>query len=76
MIDGSDRGKPWPLQFRFSVDIEGVAANLAFLEVTGLDTEAQIIDYRPGNSQSLPDRQVARHRQVRQRDAEERRVPK
>jgi phage tail-like protein len=54
MTDGSDRGNPWPLQFRFSVDIEGVAANLAFLEVTGLDTEAQIIDYRPGNSKAFP----------------------
>ena len=48
MTDGSDRGKPWPLQFRFSVDIEGFAANLPFLEVTGLDTEAQVIDYRGG----------------------------
>lgn len=40
----------WPLpKFYFSVDI-GDQKNLAFSEVTGLDSEAQIIEYRSGNS--------------------------
>jgi phage tail-like protein len=41
----------WPLpKFRFSVDIEGLGDNFAFQEVSGLDAEAQPIEYRAGNS--------------------------
>lgn len=40
----------WPLpKFHFSVDI-GDQQDLAFQEVSGLDTETQIIEYRAGNS--------------------------
>ena len=44
---------PWPLpKFYFSVDI-GSRTNIAFQEVSGLDTETQPIDYRHGNSQDF-----------------------
>lgn len=40
----------WPLpKFHFSVDI-GDQKNLAFQEVTGLESETQVIEYRSGNS--------------------------
>ncbi len=40
----------WPLPaFYFSVVIEGLG-EIAFREVTGLDVEAQVIEYRHGNS--------------------------
>lgn len=40
----------WPLpKFYFSVDI-GDQQNLAFQEVSGLETETQVIEYRAGNS--------------------------
>ena len=43
----------WPLpKFHFSVDI-GDQKNLAFQEVSGLDTETQIIEYRAGNSKDF-----------------------
>lgn len=39
----------WPLpKFHFSVT--GIPGNPVFQEVTGLDSEAQIIEYRAGNS--------------------------
>ena len=45
--------KVWPLpKFYFSVDI-GDQQNLAFQEVSGLDTETQIIEYRAGNSSTF-----------------------
>jgi phage tail-like protein len=41
----------WPLpKFHFSVDI-GDQKNLAFNEVTGLESETQVIEYRAGNSE-------------------------
>lgn len=49
--DGSVQSQTvWPIsKFYFSVDI-GDQKNLAFQEVSGLDIEAQIIEYRNGNS--------------------------
>ncbi|MEM9433039.1 MAG: phage tail protein [Pseudomonadota bacterium] len=41
----------WPLpKFYFSVDIEDLGTDLPFQEVTGLETETQVIEYRSGNS--------------------------
>lgn len=52
--DGSAQGSTWPLpKFYFSVDIADVGTDLAFQEVTGLDAEAQIIEYRAGNSKAF-----------------------
>ncbi|MGD0720200.1 MAG: phage tail protein [Roseiarcus sp.] len=52
--DGSAQGSTWPLpKFYFSVDIADVGTNLPFQEVTGLDTEAQVIEYRAGNSKAF-----------------------
>ena len=52
--DGSAQGNTWPLpKFYFSVDIDGVGTNLPFQEVSGLDAEAQVIEYRAGNSKSF-----------------------
>ena len=43
----------WPLpKFHFSVDI-GDQKDLVFQEVTGLETETQIIEYRAGNSKQF-----------------------
>jgi phage tail-like protein len=54
MGDGSVQDNVWPLpKFYFSVDIDGVGTDLAFQEVTGLDAEAQVIEYRAGNSKSF-----------------------
>lgn len=48
---GEKQNNVWPLpKFYFSVTISGVGDNLPFQEVTGLDTEAQPIEYRAGNS--------------------------
>lgn len=48
--DGSKQGAPWPLpKFKFSVDW-GSQQNIAFQEVSGLDAETQIIEYRDSNS--------------------------
>lgn len=47
---GEAQGNVWPLpKFHFSVDI-GSQTNLPFQEVSGLDTETQVIEYRAGNS--------------------------
>ena len=48
---GEKQDNVWPLpKFYFSVKITGVGDDLPFQEVTGLDTEAQPIDYRAGNA--------------------------
>lgn len=48
---GEKQNNVWPLpKFYFSVTISDVGENLPFQEVTGLDTEAQPIEYRAGNS--------------------------
>lgn len=48
--DGSKQSSTvWPLpKFRFQVSIDGASAS--FTEVSGLDMEAQVIEYRGGNS--------------------------
>ena len=48
--DGSAQGAIWPLQkFRFEVDL-GELKGVLFQEVSGMDTENQIIEYRKSNS--------------------------
>lgn len=42
----------WPLpKFRFSVNIDG--SLMSFQEVSGLDTETQVIEYRAGDSKTF-----------------------
>ena len=50
--DGSKQSeKLWPLsKFYFTVDLGGGMQNASFQEVSGLDVEAQIIEYRHGDS--------------------------
>lgn len=48
--DGSAQGSNWPLpKFYFTVETDSLA-EATFQEVSGLDTEAQPIEYRHGNS--------------------------
>lgn len=48
---GEKQDNVWPLpKFYFMVDITDVGENLPFQEVSGLDTEAQVIEYRAGNN--------------------------
>jgi phage tail-like protein len=49
---GEANDKVWPLpKFYFSVSIDGKV--MPFQEVSGLDTETQIIEYRAGNSKTF-----------------------
>ncbi len=49
---GDANDKVWPLpKFYFSVSIDGKV--MPFQEVSGLDTETQIIEYRAGNSKQF-----------------------
>ncbi|NOS94068.1 MAG: phage tail protein, partial [Cyclobacteriaceae bacterium] len=49
--NGTSQGAPWPMpKFRFSVDWGNVQTNISFQEVSGLDAETQIIEYRDSNS--------------------------
>jgi len=49
---GEANDKVWPLpKFYFSVSIDGKV--MPFQEVSGLDTETQIIEYRAGNSKDF-----------------------
>jgi len=49
--DGSTEGATWPMpKFRFEVDFGTEMKGIAFQEVTGLDTETQIIEYRNDKS--------------------------
>lgn len=49
--DGSAQGATWPLpKFRFEVDLGTELQGIAFQEVSGMDTENQIIEYRKSNS--------------------------
>ncbi|WP_298293093.1 phage tail protein [uncultured Litoreibacter sp.] len=51
---GEKENAVWPLpKFYFSVDISGVGTDLPFQEVSGLDTETQVIEYRAGNSKNF-----------------------
>ena len=50
--DGSKQSeKVWPIsKFFFTVDLGGGMKNTSFQEVSGLDIESQIIEYRHGDS--------------------------
>ncbi|WP_289659406.1 phage tail protein [Flavobacterium panacagri] len=49
--DGSVQGATWPMpKFRFEVDLGTELTKVAFQEVTGMDVENQIIEYRKSNS--------------------------
>lgn len=49
--DGSKEGATWPMpKFRFEVDLGTELKGVAFQEVSGMDAETQIIEYRKSNS--------------------------
>lgn len=49
--DGSKEGATWPMpKFRFEVDLGTELKSVAFQEVSGMDVENQIIEYRKSNS--------------------------
>lgn len=49
--DGSKEGAVWPMpKFRFEVDLGTELKGVAFQEVSGMDKEVQIIEYRHSNS--------------------------
>jgi len=49
--DGSKQGATWPMpKFRFEVDLGTELKGIAFQEVSGMDVETQIIEYRHSNS--------------------------
>lgn len=49
--DGSKQGATWPMpKFRFEVDLGNGLDKVAFQEVSGMDVENQIIEYRKSNS--------------------------
>ena len=49
--DGSIEGATWPMpKFRFEVDLGTIITGVAFQEVSGMDAENQIIEYRKSNS--------------------------
>lgn len=48
---GSTENNVWPMpKFRFSVNWGTIKTDMAFQEVSGLETETQIIEYRASNS--------------------------
>lgn len=50
--DGNKQGSTWPMpKFRFEVDFGTELKGVAFQEVSGLNMETQIIDYRTGDNQ-------------------------
>jgi phage tail-like protein len=51
--DGSKESATWPMpKFRFEVDL-GSLKGVAFQEVSGMDVENQIIEYRASNSKDF-----------------------
>ncbi|WP_316784534.1 phage tail protein [Pedobacter frigiditerrae] len=49
--DGSKQDSIWPMpKFRFEVDLGTELKGVAFQEVSGMDVETQIIEYRKSNS--------------------------
>jgi phage tail-like protein len=49
--DGSKEGTTWPMpKFRFEVDFGTQLKQIAFQEVSGMDKEVQIIEYRASNN--------------------------
>ena len=48
--DGSKEGSTWPMpKFRFEVDLGTEMKGVAFQEVSGMDIETQVIEYREVN---------------------------
>lgn len=51
MSDGSAQDNVWPLpKFYFTVDLGSQDSTTSFQEVSGLEVEAQVIEYRHGDS--------------------------
>lgn len=49
--NGSTEGAPWPMpKFRFEVDFGTEMSGVPFQEVSGMDVESQVIEYRRSNS--------------------------
>lgn len=49
--DGSKEGATWPMpKFRFEVDLGTEFKGVAFQEVSGMDAENQVIEYRESNA--------------------------
>jgi phage tail-like protein len=49
--DGGLQGATWPMpRFRFEVDFGNDLKSIAFQEVSGMDIESQIVEYRKNNS--------------------------
>ncbi|MFW0717718.1 phage tail protein [Pedobacter sp. N23S346] len=49
--DGSKQGSTWPMpKFRFEVDLGAELKGVAFQEVSGMEVETQVIEYRASNS--------------------------
>lgn len=49
--DGSAQGATWPMpKFRFEVDLGTELKGVGFQEVSGMDVENQVIEYRKSNS--------------------------
>lgn len=49
--DGSKQGSTWPMpKFRFEVDLGTELKGVAFQEVSGMDIESQVIEYRASNN--------------------------
>ncbi|MEH3114331.1 phage tail protein [Pedobacter terrae] len=49
--NGSKQGSTWPIpKFRFEVDLGTELKGATFQEVSGLDVETQVIEYRKGDS--------------------------
>lgn len=48
---GATEGATWPMpKFRFEVDLGTIITGVAFQEISGLDAETQVIEYRKSNS--------------------------
>lgn len=49
--DGSKEGSTWPMpKFRFDVDFGTELKGISFQEVSGMDKEVQVIEYRASNN--------------------------
>jgi phage tail-like protein len=48
-MSGSTQNTTWPLP-KFYFSVTGMPGNPVFQEITGLETEVQVIEYRAGNS--------------------------
>ena len=52
--DGSQENAIWPVpKFYFSIQFESQDGPVSFQEISGLDTESQVIEYRHGDSKQF-----------------------